>query len=39
MTTTKKQKLGRQGDPLGNVKEISSRPYSQMVYTQPSTCP
>ena len=31
--------LGRQGDPLGNVQEISVRPYKQMVYTQLSTCP
>ena len=32
-------RLGRQGDPLGNVQEISIRPYKQMVYAQPSTCP
>ena len=30
--------LGRQGDPLGNVQEISIRPYKQMVYAQPGTC-
>ena len=24
--------LGRQGDPMGNVQEISIRPYKQMVY-------
>ena len=32
-------RLGRQGDPLANVQEISIRPYKQMVYAQPSTCP
>ena len=32
-------RLGRQGDPLGNVQEISIRPYKQMVYAQPSACP
>ena len=31
--------LGQQGDPLGNVQEISIRPYKQMVYAQPGTCP
>ena len=31
--------LGRQGDPLGNVQEISIRPYKQMVYAQPVACP
>ena len=25
-------RLGRQGDPLGNVQEISIRPYKQMEY-------
>ena len=25
-------RLGRQGDQLGNVQEISIRPYKQMVY-------
>ena len=25
-------RLGRQGNPLGNVQEISIRPYKQMVY-------
>ena len=29
----------QQGDPLGNVQEISIRPYKQMVYAQPDTCP
>ena len=28
-------RLGRQGNPLGNVQEISIRPYKQMVYAQP----
>ena len=32
-------RLGRLGDPLENVQEISIRPYKQMVYAQPSTCP
>ena len=32
-------RLGRQGDPLGNVQKISIRPYQQMVYAQPGTCP
>ena len=32
-------RLGRQGDSLGNVKEISIRPYQQMVYAQPGICP
>ena len=32
-------RLGRQGDPLGNVQESSIRPYEQMVYAQPSRCP
>ena len=32
-------RLGRQGDPLGNVQEISIRPYKQMVYGQPGACP
>ena len=32
-------RLGRQGDPLGNVQKISIRPYKQMVYAQPGTCP
>ena len=32
-------RLGRQGDPLGNVREISIRPYKQMVYAQPGACP
>ena len=27
------------GNPLGNVQEISIRPYKQMVYTQPGACP
>ena len=31
--------LGRQGDPLWNVQEISIRPYKQMVYAQPGACP
>ena len=31
--------LGRQGDPLRNVQEISIRPYKQMVYAQPGACP
>ena len=30
---------GRQGDPRENVQEISIRPYKQMVYAQPGTCP
>ena len=29
-------RLGRQGNPLGNVQEISIRPYKQMVYAQPA---
>ena len=33
------KRLGRQGDPLGNVQEISIRPYKQMVYAQPGACP
>ena len=32
-------RLGRQGDPLGNVHEISNRPYKQMVSAQPGACP
>ena len=32
-------RLGRQGNPLGNVLEISIRPYKQMVYAQPGACP
>ena len=32
-------RLGRQGNPLGNVQEISIRPYKQMVYAQTSACP
>ena len=32
-------RLGRQGDPLGNVQGISIRPYKQMVYAQPSAFP
>ena len=32
-------RLGRQGGPLGNVQEISIRPYQQIVYAQPGTCP
>ena len=32
-------RLGRQGDPLRNVQEISIRPYKQMVFAQPGTCP
>ena len=32
-------RLGWQGDPQGNVQEISIRPYKQMVYAQPSACP
>ena len=32
-------RLGRQVDPLENVQEVSIRPYKQMVYAQPSTCP
>ena len=28
-------RLGRQGNPLGNVQESSIRPYKQMVYAQP----
>ena len=31
--------LGRQDNPLGNAQEISIRPYKQMVYAQPGTCP
>ena len=31
--------LGRLCDQLGNVQEISVRPYKQMVYAQPSPCP
>ena len=31
--------LGRQGDSLGNVPEISIWPYKQMVYAQPGACP
>ena len=34
-----KTRLGRQGDPLRNVQEISIRPYKQMVYAQPGACP
>ena len=30
--------MGRQGDPLGNVQEISIRLYKQMVYAQPGAC-
>ena len=30
---------GVQGETLGNVQEISIRPYKQMVYAQPGTCP
>ena len=30
---------GLQGDSLGNVQEISIRPYQQMVYAQPGTYP
>ena len=32
-------RLGRQGNPLGNVQEISIRPYKQMVYARPGPCP
>ena len=32
-------RLGRQGNPLGNVQEILIRPYKQMVYAQPSASP
>ena len=32
-------RLGRQGGPLRNVQEILIRPYKQMVYAQPGTCP
>ena len=32
-------RLGRQGDLLGNLQEISIRPYKQMVYAQPGACP
>ena len=32
-------RLGRQGDLLENVQEISIRPYQQMVHAQPGTCP
>ena len=32
-------RLGRQGDPLGNVQEISIRPYKRMVYAQSGACP
>ena len=32
-------RLGRQGNPLGNVQEISIRPYKQTVYAQPGACP
>ena len=32
-------RLDRQGDPLGNVQEISIRPYKQMLYAQPGACP
>ena len=31
--------LGQQGDSLGNVQEISIRPYKQIIYAQPGTCP
>ena len=31
-------RLGRQGNTLGNVQEISIRPYKQMVYAQPGAC-
>ena len=34
-----KARLGRQGDPLGDVQEILIWPYKQMVYAQPGTCP
>ena len=32
-------RLGGQGNPLGNVLEISIRPYKQMVYAQPGARP
>ena len=32
-------RLGRQGNPLGNMQEISIRTYKQMVYAQPGACP
>ena len=32
-------RLGRQCNPLGNVQEISIRPYKQMIYAQPGACP
>ena len=32
-------RLGRQGDPLENVQEISIRPYKQMVYAQLGASP
>ena len=32
-------RLDRQGNPLGNVQEISIRPYKQIVYAQPDACP
>ena len=32
-------RMGRQGGPLGNVQEISIRPYKQIMYPQPGTCP
>ena len=31
-------RLGRKGNPLGYVQEISIRPYKQMVYAQPGAC-
>ena len=34
-----KTRLGQQGDPQGDVQETENRPYEQMVYAQPSTCP
>ena len=34
-----KQNRRRQGDPLGNVPEISIGRYKKMVYAQPDTCP
>ena len=32
-------RLGRRGNPLGNVQDISIRPYQQMVYARPGACP
>ena len=32
-------RLGQQGNPQGNMLEISIRPYKKMVYAQPGACP